>query len=57
MTAGIIRLIVERVYFQDSIEHLGSCRVFDISDKEPELADRIEADMKGQGWQVHREHL
>ena len=57
MTAGVIRLICSRIYHQDSLEHIGDSRVFDILDTEPDLADRIEADMRQHGWEIHREEL
>ena len=57
MTAGVIRLICSRTYHQDSLDHLGDSRVYDILASEPDLADRIEADMQQHGWETHREEL
>ena len=55
---GIIRLICERDYVPDSpIEKLGDCRVFDVPEKDGDMVDRIEEDMKKGGWYVTRVSL
>jgi hypothetical protein len=57
MTAGVIRLICSRTYFQDSIDHIGDSRVFDVPIEEPALIDQIKTGMEEQGWEVTVEEL
>jgi hypothetical protein len=57
MTTGVARLICERTYHQDSIDHIGDSRVFDVPADEPALIHQIKKGMEEQGWKVTVERI
>jgi hypothetical protein len=58
MTAGIIRLIIEKHYdYPGYTKSSDSLRIVDISKEEGWIADKIQEDMEQRGWLVHRECL